>query len=1338
MLFHVPRTCTEKIDVSYAESQPIAYFRERAAYVLLGEPGAGKSTLFEDEAKNTDDGLYITARDFNALDREEWRDKTLFIDGLDETRAGNSDPRTPLDDIRGKLNKLDCKRFRISCRAADWLGSLDTKAIKQVSPDQNITILHLDPLSSDDIQQILSNDQRVPDPNGFIEKAEQIGLSGLLNNPQTLDMLINAVKGGHAWPTSKQEVYELACKQLASEFNGDHAVSQIASIPQLMEAAGFLSAVQLIANISGFTEGQAGDGRISLKELTLPKGLQIHAALKTRLFNKTGINEFSYIHRSVAEYLAAQFIAERIKQRLLINRVLALTSGFDGGIVAALRGLMAWLAVHSEQARERLIQIDPVGVIVNGDALLFPRSAKSQLFRALIREAETTAFPNRDWHSTAFSAITTRDMEDELSEVLNSQSRSDGREFLLYCLLNGLSCSEPIEAIKASLLTIIRDSSYWEGIRGNALNAFIHQYPEDLDSLLLLADDIRQGKIEDTENDLMESLLDKLFPAKITAFNIFQYLLPPKNNRDISYRNFWRNLLPTRLTDTDLAVILDQLFELKTDSLGPMGHKKIVGIIDTVGQLLMRGLQVHGLNISFERLYRWLSIDINEYGHYMLPMEQRQQISSWFDSHPDRYLAVLGEGLKQIKTFKNIFGEIRKIFSRLHGATPPNNIAQWWLNQALSETDIKLSCAYFEQAFITLYNQQSDSDLSLDYFVNWLEDHPEYRDTYQNLTYCVIPDWQFEHADPVKTWENQHNEEQRKKLSYLHEYQTQIAEGSASPHIFHQLAIAFNHLVHTKSKSREERLAEYLNNDEILINAAKTGLRKILQRTDLPTPLEIVTSAAKNEYHYIRLPFLVCMNTLYQENPAMLETLSDDLLSKAVAFCFAEGVSHEIWFKSLCQSRPELVSRLFIDYVTALLAAKSQFIHGLHSLAYDRDFQKITKLTVMPLLNKYPVRGYKNHVTHLKYLLEGAITEVDKIELLAMVEKKLTCKGMDLAQRIYWLATGLVIEPKVYEVQVKQTVTGRSERIDHLSNFLNLNSLSDYDRYDFPASTKGMLIETLGPRCNPAWPRSGGVVTRAMEERDYVQFLLNRLAYNPSEESATILADLLSQPKLSAWHTQIQSAQQTQQINRREALFKHPNAAQVINTLSNLKPANVADLAALTVDCLGQLAAEMYGSNNDSYKQFWNIDSNGQPTTYRVENICRDYLYGQLKASLAKYDIRVDLEVHHAKAKRADLELSFIRDGKTLKFPVEIKCDYNKDLWKTIHEQLIPFYTIAPETEGRGLFLVIWFNHKKLPTHPQGLPPPKSATHLAAMLKDTMTPQEQKLIDVFVLDVSKK
>ena len=1343
MLYKVPRTCTEKVDASNVESHPIDYFSGRAAYVLLGEPGAGKSTLFKKEAKNTNDGLYISARDFIALDREEWRDKTLFIDGLDEARAGNDNARTPLDAIRGKLNKLACKRFRISCRAADWLGSLDSQDIKEVSPDRNIAVLHLDPLNSGDINQILDNDPRIVDAKDFIEKAGLFGLTGLLENPQTLDMLIEAVKGEQQWPKSKQQVYELATKQLAAECNDGHSAApgQTATITQLIEAAGFLCAIQIIANVTGFTENHATEGLICLKDIASPQELQIRAALKTRLFHKTNIDGFSYIHRSVAEYLAAQFIANKIREGLLFNRVLALTKGFDGGIVAALRGLMAWLSVHSMQACERLIEIDPMGIVVYGDALLFSTHVKSKLYRALMRVPETTGFPNQGWDTSAFAAITTKDMTNELSEILNSPKRGDGEQYRLSCLLRGLCCSEPMPEIKAAMLTIIRDNAYWEDTRSIALNAFLHQYPEDLDSLLSLAEDIRQGNIEDTENGLMDRLLDILFPEKIAASNLFNYVLPPKNNNVISYHNFWLTTLPERLTDNnlanDLATVLDHFFERGTDFLEHLYHG---AVLDTAGQLLMRGLQVHGLNISAERLYRWLSIDIDQYGFNKFSNEQRQQIGIWLNAHPDCYLAVIGAGLKQIKNFENISWEINKIFLRLYGAAPPDNFGEWWLNQALSETNVNLSSAYFEQAFVTLYNRQGNSRLSLDYVVNWLADHPEFNETYQKLTYCPIPDWRIEQADLAKTWANRRDEEQRHKLSYLLENKAQISDGSAAPQLFNQLAIMFNHLVITKGKSREDRLSEFLNGNETLIAAAKSGLRKILYRTDLPTPKEVFTSAARNSvYHYIRLPFLVCMDTLYQENPAMLETLSDDLLSKALAFCFTEGVTNEAWLKSLIHSRLELVARLFTDYVTTLLAVKSKYIHALHLLAYDPDFRKIAKLTVMGLLKHYPVRGYKEHITHLHYLLDAAIANVDKVELLTLVETKLACKGLDLAQRIYWLATGLVIDPKIYEAKIKQAVAGKSERINRLSGFLISGSRSEYDKYDFPASTRGMLIEVLAPRCIPIWPRGGGIVTRAMEERDYyVRFLVNSLAENPSAESASILAGLLSQSQLSAWHTQIQSARQTQQIIRREAFFKHPSALQVISTLSNSKPANVADLAALTVACLEQLAAEMHGGNTDSYKNYWNVSGYNKPLTPKPENGCRNYLLERLKAQLEKYDVQVEPEAHQAKDKRADMKVSFSSGGKTFHLPIEIKCDYHKALWRAIHEQLIPLYTIAPETEGRGLFLVIWFNHAKMPTHPQGLLPPKSPEQLAAMLKETMTPQEQKLIDVFVLDVSKK
>ena len=101
----VPRTCTEIREENgeqrqNAASQPLEAFRDAPAYVLLGDPGAGKTTAFEVECEKLgENACLVTARDFLTFDPQshpEWRDKTLFIDGLDEVRAIRRDMVTHL------------------------------------------------------------------------------------------------------------------------------------------------------------------------------------------------------------------------------------------------------------------------------------------------------------------------------------------------------------------------------------------------------------------------------------------------------------------------------------------------------------------------------------------------------------------------------------------------------------------------------------------------------------------------------------------------------------------------------------------------------------------------------------------------------------------------------------------------------------------------------------------------------------------------------------------------------------------------------------------------------------------------------------------------------------------------------------------------------------------------------------------------------------------------------------------------------------------------------------------------------------------------------------------
>lgn len=1346
--FLVRRTCTQRSEKADEQgSRPLESYRDKPAYVLLGDPGAGKTESFKREADESD-GKYIRARDFAIFEPvAEYRDQTLFIDGLDEMRAGGGDGQTPLDHIRRHLERLGRPRFRLSCREADWLGASDSEALKRVSPNEEIVALHLDPLSDEDIAEILNHKPGIADPASFMRQAREHGLDELLRNPQILNLLVDAV-GSNDWPQSREEIYEMACSQLVRENSREHrSAKRDNSIPlnDLLDAAGYLCAINLLSGIAGYAlDEDAGDSQHYYWKNLTAHDLPLLSALKTNLFQKDGEEQRVPVHRSVAEFLAARYIAKRIDHDgLPFGRVLALMTGEDGGVVTDLRGLGAWLSVHCRSARGALIERDPLGVVLYGDVRNFPVQDKLQLLTVLKSEAQRYPwiFSER-WSSSSFNlsigSLAAKDMEATFRQMLSSPSRGEADQALLDFVLDALCYSEQMASLADLLEAIVRDASYWLTVRKSAIAALLHVVPNDHSRLLKLVRDIRADSVEDGDDDLLGMLLSDIYPRIITASEIFTYLHPPKSERHGSYSMFWSYGLPKVAEKADLPLLLDKLTEMRPALRNLLEDYRTNRM---AGELLTRGLEEHGDNITDKRLYMWLGVGMDEDDNPRLDREYTERISDWFAARPERYKAVIEYGASLCANHENPWYCMSRCLTRLYASFAPDDVGMWYLEKAATEHHADLANFFFRQSVNLLIQQGGKKDLTLpalEFLESWIAAYPKFEPWLEPLVTRPIGDWEQEHAVKNRKWKAERQKHKSELIRFYREHIAAIRDGSAYPQVFHDLARAHEGtlLDEARGESPRERIENFLAGDNDLIEAAYSGFRKVLERQDLPGVADIIDLELKGKIHLICLACLVGMEELFHSDPVGALTLPDTVLSSLLGFRLRYSVGNEpAWVPALVKVRPELVADVLLAYALPMLRAKKEHVSGLYQLVHDDAYAEVARLTLPKLLEGFPLRAKANQLAFmLDPLLKGALHYLEREFLATMVSRKLELGSMDAAQRVYWLSCGLLLAPDVYETPLFQYV-GKSEvRRGYLANFIynDLGKRNLPGWASIPVSVLSRLIELLGPGCSNQ--RRSGVVTAAMRMADMVHSYINKLGNNPDEASTRELERLISLPSLEHWRNELRGALYSQRITRRKATFRRLGIAEVDRTIANLQPANAADLAALTFHHLRDMARKIRDGSTDDYQQYWSYDANNRNLDKpKPENDCRNALLSDLQERLGKLGIDAQRESSRADNKRADILVAY-GGASGFNVPIEAKKDDNPELWRAIHEQLIPKYVRDPGADGYGIYLVFWFGGKGMRPSPDGGNKPRSARELEERLQQTLSPEESYRIRVCVID----
>ena len=932
MMGIVSRTCTEIPPGDEGRNReknprPLKDFRSESAYVLLGDPGAGKTTAFEFECKaHGQDAYYITARDFIVLDlnsHPEWREKTLFVDGLDEIRAGSLDVRTPFDEIRRRLDALGRPRFRLSCRTADWLGGNDRRHLKTVSPKAGLIVLHLDPLSDTEIGEILAARRNIVDPDQFISTARERGVHGLLENPQTLKLLADVAGGGHRWPDSRKETFEMACRQMVQEHNDEHQAASVPEGPplpdQLLDAAGRLCAIHLLSGTAGCSlrSNEDGDDFPTLDRFDRDSLELLRRAVATKLFKGASVDRIVPIHRHIAEFLGARHLARVIETGLPTCRVLALITGEDGIVVTEMRGLSAWLAAHCKEARSDLIDRDPVGVGLYGDIGKFSIEEKRALLRALNREASRLGHV---WRlAAACGALAAPGMEAAFRQVLRSEDRGEKQEVFTFFVLRVLIHGAPMSDLSDELLETIRDDTRGSRINALALEAFIRCYsgPDISDTLSSLLTDVHAGMVSDSDNELLGILLVHLYPQKVTPSEVWNYFPTSWNPVLIgSDHLFWNRELASKTADAELPRLLGSLRD-RYDDLWPVLERRLWD--DVPFKLLARGLKGHGEQLDTETLYDWLGIGSSWNGQ---EDESILEIRAWLERHPEVQKAVIIEGLERWQPESGDFrAHAFNLEQCLFDASLPPDFGRWCLDQAVSRADTHWQIAEYllERAIWSLPNEDRNNELSLELLQERTQENEKLKRT---LTRVLAPmSTRNERMDSGGNSRNIIDDRRRREREWFDQVRSQESElrnNQAAPPLLYQ--IAHNYFgFDFSNRDRLKAVAKLLQGDSGLVQAALRGLRSTVDREDVPDMMEILAVHERGREHHLGRPFLAGLAEIERTASEESSPWDDERIRRALAFyyCTPHGQYRPEWYRRFIESHPEVVAEVQLKYAVS-------------------------------------------------------------------------------------------------------------------------------------------------------------------------------------------------------------------------------------------------------------------------------------------------------------------------------------------------------------------------------------------------------------------------------------
>lgn len=584
------------------------------AWVLLGEPGAGKTTAFtelvpEGERDSLPDPgeagtLWLTGAELDSVQAVDNRlgdhlkalplvsdgdagagppSLRIVIDQLDESAYLPNFPGWLKRHLRGR----DTRNLRIwlACRTADYPSALTDVLTAALG---TCALGDLAPLSRKDAESLV--DGTGIDVDGFFPAVINSGAGVLASVPLTLMVLLNAhQQDPAAIARGPLALFRLGVKVIADVHAPEKAGKQSSTVEQRVAIASRIATHLLLSGrraVHFHSLGTTADHTVPLgsvvgaSEIAGAGAFEVTKAaveetLATALFDRRHSPVAPFAHSSFAAFLAAQHLAARLAEpdpmprRQLEELFLVSAPDEDSAAIPEhLRETAAWLIAHEPEQMRWLAVTDPEGLVAHAN-LIVCQHTRAAMVEKLLERADRIELGERSWIRSRWE-LGHAGIGEQLGPVLSAavESPDEWTSYARARLAIRLARDSDIPGLADPLLRVVETPQWPVSLRQSAAKAAMALAPDEptfarlrevLGGLLPSEADYADGSPVGAESplELVGTLLNLLWPEHIDFADVAPHIRPVPAHSMIGM--YWLQVheFPRRVADSDLPALLD-------------------------------------------------------------------------------------------------------------------------------------------------------------------------------------------------------------------------------------------------------------------------------------------------------------------------------------------------------------------------------------------------------------------------------------------------------------------------------------------------------------------------------------------------------------------------------------------------------------------------------------------------------------------------------------------------------------------------------------------------------------------------------------------------------------